>query len=52
MQMIRDNFFRCFADKTHFFKSKKCAIGKLSKEKLTVLVTASMTGEKLPPIVI
>ena len=45
-------FYRCLPDKTHVFKNEKCAGGKLSKERLTVLVTASMTGEKLPPLVI
>ena len=39
-------------DKTHVFKNEKCASSKLSKERLTVLITASMTGEKLPPLVI
>ena len=33
-------------------KNEKCPGGKLSKDKLTVLVTASMAGEKLPPLVI
>ena len=33
-------------------KNEKCAGGKLSKERLTVLVTASMTREKSPPLVI
>ena len=45
-------FYRCLPDKTHVFKNEKCTGGKLSKERLTVLVTASMTGEKLPPLVI
>ena len=45
-------FYRCLPDKTHVFRNEKCAGGKLSKERLTVLVTASMTGEKLPPFVI
>ena len=36
----------------HVFKNEKCAGGKLFKERLTVLVIASMTGEKLPPLVI
>ena len=36
----------------HVFKNEKCAGGKLSKERLTVLVTASMTGKKLRPLVI
>ena len=33
-------------------KNEKCAGGKLSKEMITALVTASMAGEKLPPLVI
>ena len=45
-------FYRCLPDKTHVFKNDKCAGGKLSKERLTVLVTASMAGEKLPLLVI
>ena len=45
-------FYRCLPDKMHVFKNKKYAGGKLSKERLTVLVTASMTEEKLPPLVI
>ena len=45
-------FFRCLPDKTHAFKDEKCAGGKLSKERLTVLVTASMVGEKFPLLVI
>ena len=45
-------FYRCLPDKTHVFKNEKCAGGKLSKERLAILVTASMTGEKLPPLVI
>ena len=44
-------FYRCLPDKMHVSKNKKCAGGKLSKERLTVLVTASVTGEKLPPLV-
>ena len=39
-------------DKTHVFKNEKCAGSKLSEKRLTVLVTASMTGEKLPHLVI
>ena len=41
-------FFKCLPEKTHVFKAQKCAGGKVSKERVTVLVTASMTGEKLP----
>ena len=43
---------RCLPDKTHVFKNEKCAVGKLSKERLSVFVIASMTGEKLPPLVV
>ena len=45
-------FYRCLPDRTHVFKNDKCVGGKLSKERLTVLVTASMVGEKLPLLVI
>ena len=45
-------FYRCLPDRTHVFKNDKCAGGKLSKERLTVLVTASMAGEKLSLLVI
>ena len=45
-------FYRCFPDKTHVFKNEKCAGGKLSKERLTALVTASINGEKLSPLAI
>ena len=45
-------YFSCLPDKTHCFKSEKCAGGKLSKERLTILATVSMTGEKLPLLAI
>ena len=45
-------FYRCLPDRTHVFKNDKCADGKLSKERLNGLVTASMTGKKLPLLVI
>lgn len=45
-------FFKCLPERTHVFKAEKCAGGKMSKERVTVLVTASMTGEKLPLFVI
>ena len=42
-------FYRCLPDRTHVFKNGKCAGGKLSKERLTVLVIASMAGGKVAP---
>ena len=45
-------FFKCFPYRTHLLKHEKCAGGKMSKERLTVLVSASMMGEKLPLLVI
>ena len=45
-------FYQCLPDRTHVFKNDKCATGKLLKERLTELVTASMAGEKLPLLVI
>ena len=46
------SFYRCLPDRTHVFKNDRCAGGKLSKEILTALVTASMAGEKLSLLVI
>lgn len=46
-------FFRMMPDKTMKFKGEKCVGGKLSKERLTVLVAANMTGsEKVKLVVI
>ena len=45
-------FFRAFPDKTLALKSEKCSGGKLSKERLTVLFCASMTGQKEKLLVI
>ena len=45
-------FFKCLPEKNHVFKAQKWAGGKMSKERVTMLVTASMTGEKLPLFVI
>ena len=45
-------FYKLKPDKTLDFKGHKCSGGKKSKERLTVLVGASMTGEKLPLLVI
>ena len=42
-------FFKCTPDRTLAFKNEKCFGGKLSKERLTLLVGANMSGtEKLP----
>lgn len=46
-------FFKCLPDKTLIFKNEKCHGGKLSKERLTILLATNMTGtEKLKPLVI
>ena len=45
-------FYKCLPDRSHVMKNKKCAGGKLSKERITVLVTASMADEKLSSLVI
>ena len=45
-------FFKCLPDQTHPLKDEKCAGGKLLKDRLTVMVAASMCGEKLPLLVI
>ena len=46
-------FYRLLPDKTLEFKSKICHGGKQSKERLTVMVCANMTGtHKLPLLVI
>ena len=45
-------FFKCLPDRTHTLKDEKCAGGKMSKDRLTVLVAASMCGEKLPLLVV
>lgn len=45
-------FFRALPKKTLALKNEKCTSGKSSKEKLTVLFCASMTGEKLDPLII
>lgn len=39
-------FFRMAPDKTLKFKNEKCVGGKLSKERITVLVCANMTGHE------
>ena len=45
-------FCKCLPNKSHVMKNEKCVGGKLSKERITVLLTVSMAGEKLPPLVI
>ena len=46
-------FWKSLPDKTLHMKGEQCSGGKKSKERITVLVCANMTGiEKLPLIVI
>ena len=46
-------FFKCLPDSTMTFKGEKCQGGKLSKERLTVLLATNASGtEKLRPLVI
>ena len=45
-------FFKCLPDSTYAFKAEKCSNGKMSKERLTVFLCASMLGEKRIPIVV
>ncbi|XP_066248168.1 tigger transposable element-derived protein 6-like [Euwallacea similis] len=46
-------FFKCLPDKTLSFKNEKCYEGKLSKERVTCLLAANMTGiEKLKIVLI
>ena len=45
-------FYKCLPNRTHVFKNETCAGGKMSKEKSSVLVAASMAGEKIPLLVI
>lgn len=44
--------FRALPDKTLCLKNETCSGGKVAKERLTILLCASMTGEKLMPLVI
>jgi len=45
-------FYRALPDKTFSYKGKSCSGGKIAKERLTVLLCVSMSGEKLKPLVI
>ncbi|KFD45820.1 hypothetical protein M513_13301 [Trichuris suis] len=47
-----DLFFKAMPDRSLVLKGDKCKSGKLSKERFTVLLCASATGEKLKPLVI
>ncbi|GBN43016.1 Tigger transposable element-derived protein 4 [Araneus ventricosus] len=46
-------FFQCLPQKTLTFKKEKCFGGKQSKARLTIMLSANMTGhQKLKPLVI
>lgn len=45
-------FYRALPDKTFAYKGESCSGGKIAKERLTVLLCVSMSGEKLKPLVI
>jgi len=45
-------FYKMLPNRTLKFKGEKCSGGKISKERLTVLVSASMTGKKMKLIII
>ena len=45
-------FYKCLPDKTYEFKGNICKNGKMAKERLTILLCASMMGEKRTPLVI
>ncbi|XP_060847983.1 tigger transposable element-derived protein 4-like [Rhopalosiphum padi] len=46
-------FFKCLPDKTFIFKGQSCSGGKHSKERVTLLLGANMSGtEKLRPLLI
>lgn len=45
-------FYKLQPDRTLTFKGEKCSGGKKSKDRLTVMVCASMAGEKVPLLVI
>ncbi|XP_069105391.1 tigger transposable element-derived protein 4-like [Argopecten irradians] len=45
-------FFKDTTKKTFYTKGEDCAGGKRSKERITVALCASMTGEKIRPLVI
>jgi len=46
-------FFKCLPEKTFIFKGQSCSGGKHSKERVTLLLRANMSGtEKLRPLLI
>ncbi|XP_025196277.1 tigger transposable element-derived protein 4-like [Melanaphis sacchari] len=45
-------FYRALPDKTFSYKGESCSGGKIAKERLTILLCVSMSGEKLKPLVI
>jgi hypothetical protein len=45
-------YWRCMPDRTLAFRGEKCEGGKKPKDRITVLVGASMAGEKLPLLII
>jgi len=45
-------FWRALPNRTLAQKGDRCKGGKLAKERLTVLLTVSATGQKEPPLVI
>ncbi|KAJ8883238.1 hypothetical protein PR048_015078 [Dryococelus australis] len=57
LEMISDRLnwtvFQVYSDKTMIFKGESCSNGKLSKDRVTLLVGANMDGsEKLPLLII
>lgn len=44
-------FWRMYPSSTYVLKDNVCRLGKLSKERFTTLVIASMMGEKLPLVI-
>ena len=45
-------FYRSLPDKTLEVKARECKGGKLAKDRITIALTCSWAGEKLPPLVI
>lgn len=46
-------FYKCLPDRTLTFKDEKCHGGKLSKDRITVLLACNMDGsEKLKPLIV
>jgi hypothetical protein len=45
-------FYRATTKNTYHIKGDDCASGKMSKDRVTVALCASMTGEKLKPLLI